>query len=153
MPAAKETVPVGARAPTSWRSIEKPVILFDGVCNLCNRVVLFVIDRDRSAHFVFASLQSETARHMLQTYSFPIDVSTLVLVEDGRVSTRSTAALRIASGLGMPWSLCRVLMLMPRPARDLVYDWVARHRYGWFGRLDSCRLPTPELRARFLDTL
>ena len=129
------------------------MILFDGVCNLCNRVVLFVIDRDRSAHFVFASLQSEPGRRILQVHAIPDDVSTLVLVEDGRISTRSTAALRIAVRLGTAWSLCRVLMLIPRPVRDLVYDWVARHRYAWFGRLDSCRLPTPELRARFLDTL
>ena len=130
---------------------ERPVILFDGVCNLCNRFVLFVIDRDRQAHFSFASLQSEPGRRLLQAYGIPDDVSTLVLVEDGRVSTRSTAALRIASWLGPAWSMCRVLMLIPRPARDLVYDWVARYRYAWFGRLDSCRLPTNELRTRFLD--
>ena len=128
------------------------MILFDGVCNLCNRFVLFVIDRDRNAHFAFASLQGETARHLLEPHALAGDLSTLVLVEDGRISTRSTAALRIASQLGTAWSVCRVLLLIPRPARDLVYDWIARHRYAWFGRLDSCRLPTPELRARFLDT-
>ena len=130
---------------------ERPVILFDGVCSLCNQFVLFVIDRDQHAHFAFASLQSEPGRRLLQAHAIPDEVSTVVLVEDGRVSTRSTAALRIARRLGQPWSLFRVLMVIPKPARDLVYDWVARHRYAWFGRLDACRLPTPELRARFLD--
>ena len=130
---------------------ERPVILFDGVCSLCNQFVLFVIDRDQHAHFAFASLQSEPGRRILQAHAIPDEVSTVVLVEDGRASTRSTAALRIARRLGLPWSLCRVLMVIPKPARDLVYDWVARHRYAWFGRLDACRLPTPELRARFLD--
>ena len=132
---------------------ERPVILFDGVCSLCNQFVLFVIDRDQHAHFAFASLQSEPGRRILQAHAIPDEVSTVVLVEDGRVTTRSTAALLIASRLGMAWSLCRVLMLIPKPARDLVYDWIARHRYAWFGRLDVCRLPTPELRARFIDPL
>ncbi|MEQ1907993.1 MAG: DCC1-like thiol-disulfide oxidoreductase family protein [Vicinamibacterales bacterium] len=129
----------------------RPVVLFDGVCNLCDRFVLFVIDRDTHAEFAFASLQSEVAQRLLHGHKIPEDLSTVVLVETGQVSVRSTAAIRIVAKLGMPWALCRTLLLIPRPIRDLVYDWVARNRHALFGTRESCRVPTADLRARFLD--
>ena len=128
------------------------VILFDGVCNLCNGAVQFVIKRDRSARFRFAALQSAAAAPLLAAAGSrqPLPDS-IVLVEDGRVWTRSTAALRIARGLTFPWSAAYALIAVPRPLRDWVYDLVAKNRYGWFGRRDSCMVPTPALRARFLE--
>jgi predicted DCC family thiol-disulfide oxidoreductase YuxK len=130
---------------------EHATVLFDGVCNLCNGSVLFVIDRDPAGYFRFVALQSDTARRLLAEHGGPPpDLSSIVLVEGGRVYTRSTAALRIARRLTGPWRLLHVCLLIPHPIRDAVYDWVARNRYRWFGREEACRLPSPELRARFL---
>ena len=129
-----------------------PVILFDGVCNLCNGFVQFVIARDPQGRFRFASLQSKAAAALLngQMQSGPLPDSVL-LAEDGRIYTRSTAALRVARGLGFPWNLSYGLVMVPKPLRDAVYDWVARNRYAWFGKRDVCMVPTPDQRARFLD--
>jgi predicted DCC family thiol-disulfide oxidoreductase YuxK len=128
-----------------------PVILFDGVCNLCNASVLFVIDRDPRGQFAFAPLQSEYGSSLLRTYGYRGDaLTTVLLIEDERIYDRSTAALRIARRLSGLWPLLSVFRIVPRPVRDLAYDWLARHRYRWFGRTDACRVPTPELRSRFL---
>lgn len=132
---------------------EHPVVLFDGVCNLCNASVDFVIERDPQARFRFASLQSEAARRLLGPLGYDLgtgDPDSIVLVEDGRVYDRSSAALRIARRLGGFWRLLYVFMAVPRPLRDLVYRWIARNRYRWFGRTEACRMPTPELKRRFL---
>ena len=126
-----------------------PVILFDGVCNLCNGFVQFVIARDPGARFRFAALQSDSARRLLDGLGAVPD--SVVLVDGGRVYTRSAAALRIARRLPFPWSLAQALIVVPRPLRDWVYDRIARHRYRWFGRKDVCMIPTPDLRARFLE--
>ena len=126
------------------------MLLFDGVCTLCNGFVRFVIERDPAGRFQFAPLQSEAARRLLGKAPQPLPDS-LVLLEDGRLFTRSAAALRVARGLRFPWPLAYVFMAVPRPVRDWVYDTVARNRYRWFGRRDVCMVPTPELRARFLD--
>lgn len=131
----------------------RPVILFDGVCNLCNASVLFVIDRDPRARFAFAPLQGEEAAALLGERgrrTDPENPASILLVENDRVYDRSTAALRIARHLSGLWPALSVLLLVPRPLRDAVYDWAASRRYRWFGRLDACRLPTPELRSRFL---
>jgi predicted DCC family thiol-disulfide oxidoreductase YuxK len=128
-----------------------PVILFDGVCNLCNASVLFIIDRDPRGRFAFAPLQSDYAAALLREHGWQGDaLTTVLLIEDGRVYDRSSAALRIARGLSGLWPLFSVFRIVPRPLRDLAYDWLARHRYRWFGRTESCRVPTPELRSRFL---
>ena len=127
-----------------------PVIYFDGVCGLCNRFVDFVLARDMARRFRFAPLQGSTATLRFGP-SGDVDPSTIVLEEDGVMYERSTAALRIISRLGGVWSLMAVFGLVPRPVRDAAYDWVARNRYAWFGKRDSCRLPTPEERAAFLD--
>jgi len=127
------------------------LILFDGVCNLCNGAVNFIVDHDPDAYFRFAPLQSNVAQTHLQQYGVRTDLDTMVLVENGEVYERSTAALRIARRLSGPWPLLAMGLLVPRPLRDAVYDWIATNRYDWFGQRDQCRMPTPELKARFLD--
>ena len=128
-------------------------ILFDGVCNLCNGFVRFVIARDPAARFRFAALNSPAATEVLRRAGVagPLPDS-IILVEDGREYFRSDAALRIARGLRFPWSLFYAFIVVPRFIRDWVYDWVAAHRYRWFGRRDVCMIPTAELQRRFLDS-
>ena len=130
----------------------QPVILFDGVCNLCSAAVRFVIERDPAARFSFASLQSDAARRLLADAGAVAPLpDSVVLLDAAGVHTRSDAALRIAAGLRLPWSLAAGLRIVPKALRDPVYDFVARHRYRWFGRQDACLVPTPEHRPRFLD--
>jgi predicted DCC family thiol-disulfide oxidoreductase YuxK len=129
------------------------IVLFDGVCNLCNGAVQFILDRDGARRFKFASLQSERGRALLAEHGVTPptgDPDTIYLVEDGRIFDRSTAALKIARHLSFPWWLLSVLAVAPRVLRDPFYRLVARNRYRWFGRTDECRIPTPELRARML---
>jgi predicted DCC family thiol-disulfide oxidoreductase YuxK len=139
---------------TSFRpsDADAPVILFDGVCNLCNGFVQFVIDRDPQARFRFASLQSDAAAARLggRTVSTSLPDSVLLL-EANRLYTESDAALRVLRGLTFPWNLAYAFAVVPRPLRDVIYRWVARNRYRWFGRRDVCMVPTPDLRARFLN--
>ena len=129
-----------------------PVLLFDGVCNLCNGVVNFLIEVDDKAIFRFAALQSPIAEKMLADHNVPNDLSTVVLIESGRPFLRSTAALRVAKHLGFPYSLLYyTFILLPEQARDLGYLFVATSRYAVFGKQDECLLPSPSLQARFLD--
>jgi predicted DCC family thiol-disulfide oxidoreductase YuxK len=132
---------------------EPPVLLFDGVCNLCNGAVTFVIRRDPPpAKFRFAPLQSEFGQRVLREHGLsekPLD--TFVMLEDGAVHVRSTAALKTLKRLGLPWSLAYAAIVVPAPLRDAFYRFVARNRYRWFGKRDACMLPTPELRSRFLS--
>ena len=127
-------------------------ILFDGVCNLCNGFVRFVIARDPAARFRFAALQSPAASALLREAgdAQPLPDS-VVLVEDGRVYVRSAAALRIARGLRFPWPLAYAAIVVPRFIRDRIYDAVAANRYRWFGRRDVCMVPTPDLARRVLS--
>jgi predicted DCC family thiol-disulfide oxidoreductase YuxK len=130
---------------------EKATILFDGVCNLCNASVNFVIDRDPAGYFRFGALQSEEGRSLLASLSYPGNyLDSILLVENGEVFRDSDAAVRIAKHLAGAWSMLYHFRWIPRPVRDGVYRWVARNRYRWFGRRDVCRIPTPELKARFL---
>jgi predicted DCC family thiol-disulfide oxidoreductase YuxK len=127
------------------------VILFDGVCNLCNGFVQFVVARDPHARFRFAALQSEAAAALLRDAGVAAALpDSIVLVEDGGVYVRSTAALRIARHLRFPWPLASGLLVVPRFIRDAVYDYIAAHRYRWFGRRDACMVPTPDLQRRFM---
>ncbi|HEX2190955.1 MAG TPA: thiol-disulfide oxidoreductase DCC family protein [Longimicrobiaceae bacterium] len=128
------------------------VVLFDGVCNLCNASVQFILRRDPAGRFRFASLQSDAGRELLLRHGLdPDDLFSVVLVEGGRAYTRSDAALRVARGLGGGWRLLAALHVVPRPVRDGVYGLVAARRYRWFGKRDACMLPTPDLRERFLE--
>jgi predicted DCC family thiol-disulfide oxidoreductase YuxK len=130
----------------------RPVLLFDGICNLCNGMVAFVIARDPGARFRFGALQSDAARTLLSRVSAPQPLpDSIVLLEDGRIYTKSTAAIRIARGLRFPWPLVGVFLVVPRPVRDWVYDAVARNRYRWFGRRDVCMMPTADLQRRFIS--
>lgn len=141
-----------APAPRQHAAPERSVLLFDGVCHLCHASVQFVIQRERSPALLFAALQSDTGRALLRGVNLPEDyAASLVLFEDGRMFTRSDAALRVAGHLRVPWSWLRVFRLVPRVLRDPLYSWVARNRYRWFGREDeACLVPDPELEARFL---
>jgi predicted DCC family thiol-disulfide oxidoreductase YuxK len=131
-----------------------PIILFDGGCNLCDASVRFVVDHDPDARFRFAPLQSQAAAALLARHGrrSPPEPQAVVLLEGGRTWEGSDAVLRIARGLRGPWRLARVLAAVPRPLREAAYRLVARNRARWFGRRDACRVPAPELRARFLGT-
>lgn len=134
------------------RETDHAVVLFDGVCNLCNAGVNFIIDRDPAAYFRFAALQSEAGSALRASCGIPAAAAleSLVLIEAGRCYRRSTAALRIARRLSGGWPLLYACMLVPRPLRDRVYDHIAANRYRWFGRRDHCRVPTAAWQARFL---
>ena len=127
-----------------------PVVLFDGTCNFCNAAVQFIVDRERDDALQFASLESAVAAELLADAPKARDADTIVLVEDGRVYTHSTAALRIARRLRAPWRWLTAFALVPAFVRDAVYRGFARRRYRWFGKSETCRVPTPELRSRFL---
>ncbi|MBT8400047.1 MAG: thiol-disulfide oxidoreductase DCC family protein [Rhodothermia bacterium] len=130
-----------------------PILLFDGVCNLCNSSVDFIVRHDPDGVVKFASLQSRTGRRLLKMAGLPTDYdASLVLVEGARFSTSSDAALRVARYLTAPWSWAAVFQVVPRIIRDAVYRWVSRNRYNWFGKRDTCRIPTPEERERFIDS-
>lgn len=131
---------------------EEKVILFDGVCNLCNASVNFVIDRDPDMQFRFASLQSDFGQEKLKALGKRTDeYSSIVLMDGDRVYERSTAALRVARRLKGAWPLLYAFIVIPPFIRNFVYDFIAKNRYRWFGQEDACRLPSPELKARFLD--
>ncbi len=136
-------------------TVSDAVILFDGVCNLCNSSVNFVIDRDRAGYFKFGALQTPEAEPFVAACGRDAGdeddlLQSIVLVEKGRCYTKSTAALKIARRLNGAWPLLYGFMIVPRFFRDFVYDWIAANRYKWFGKQDACRLPTPELKQRFL---
>jgi predicted DCC family thiol-disulfide oxidoreductase YuxK len=129
-----------------------PLILYDGVCRLCTASVIFVIRRDPRKRFHFAALQSPLGRTLLARYRLPQDAfQTFVLITEDGHDTRSTAALKVARELGGPWPLLYGFILVPAPIRDLVYRIVARHRYRWFGKRDTCLVPSADIRDRFVD--
>lgn len=129
-----------------------PVVLFDGVCNLCNGWVGFVVRRDPHMRFRFASLQSDFGAGVMARHGLPPDyLGSILLLENGELFVKSDAVLRIVRGLRPPWPLLGMLMVVPRAIRDVVYDWVARNRYRWFGKREACMLPSPENAGRFLS--
>lgn len=129
----------------------KRIVLFDGDCLFCDASVQFIIKRDPYEHFYFTSLQSEKGQQLKQRYGIPVDEDSVVLIEGKKFYTKSSAALRIAKKLDGLWHLLFLLILVPRPIRDGVYRYVAKNRYKWFGqKQDSCTLPSPEMRKRFL---
>lgn len=129
-----------------------PILLFDGVCNLCNGAVQWVIRHDPEGRIHFAALQSEIGQQLLEKAGLPTEeLSTVIFSHNGHLYTRSDAALELLRQLGGSWSLLYGLKIIPRPIRNGIYDWVARNRYRWFGKRESCMIPTPDLKARFLD--
>jgi len=130
---------------------KNPVVLFDGVCNLCNSSVQFLIRRDRQARLRFASLQSEFGQAVLQKFNLPqSDFNSFVLWEGEKIYLRSSAALRIARYLGGFWRFFQIFWIVPPFIRNALYDLIARNRYKWFGKKTECMMPRPELKERFL---
>ena len=142
-------------------------MLFDGVCNFCDSSVNFIIEHDPDEYFKFAPLQSEEGRRLANEYGFEsatatddaappaeaedlIPIDSVILIEEGKAYTHSTAALRITRRLGFPWSLFYAFIVVPKGLRDYFYKLFARYRYRFFGRKDQCMLPSPDVRARFL---
>ena len=127
------------------------VILFDGVCNLCNSSVQFVLKHDKKAVYKFASLQSEAGQELLTTYGLSTnEFKSFVLIEDDKIYLRSTAALRVTRDLSGILPLLYLGIIIPSFFRDSVYNYISQHRYKWFGKREECWLPTKELRDRFL---
>jgi predicted DCC family thiol-disulfide oxidoreductase YuxK len=129
----------------------KPIILFDGICNLCNGAVQFVIRHDPENKFLFASLQSGAGQQLLQRYQLPsANFTSFTLIQDDKVYTQSTAALKVAKQLKGGWRYFYYFSVVPKFIRDAVYTLIAKNRYRWFGKKDACIIPTEELKARFL---
>ncbi|GAB4564636.1 MAG: DCC1-like thiol-disulfide oxidoreductase family protein [Anaerolineae bacterium] len=129
----------------------EPIVLFDGECWLCNASVALIVRNDPVGRYRFARLGSPAAFEILNRVNCDEPLPDAVLLwEEGRLYTASTAALRIARRLRFPWPLLYAFILVPRPLRDAVYAWIARRRRAWLGARDACRLPTPEERSRFL---
>jgi len=130
---------------------QEKVILFDGVCNLCNGAVQFIIKRDKQKNFLFASLQSNYAAKVLKGKNIGTGLDTIVLLSNEQVFIKSRAVLEISRALPGVWPLLYVFRIMPTFLRDAVYEWIARNRYRFFGKKDTCMIPSPELKSRFLD--
>ena len=132
--------------------VRAPLILFDGVCNLCNAWVRFVIRRDPTGVFRFAAQQSPVGRAMIEDrMKGAAQLSSVILIEDNAIFTESDAILQILARLGPPWSWIALLQIIPRPARDACYRFIVRHRYQWFGRTEVCQVPSADIKSRFLD--
>ena len=128
------------------------VVIFDGVCNLCARSVQFILDHESDQTLRFTPLQSPAGTRLMRKLDLdPADARTFVLIADGKAYVKSDAAIRLSRYLRRPWKPLGMLKIIARPIRDWVYDAVARNRYRWFGRLDSCMVPTPEHTARFIE--
>ncbi|MBC6998390.1 thiol-disulfide oxidoreductase DCC family protein [Cytophaga sp. FL35] len=130
----------------------KQIILFDGVCNLCNNAVQFVIKRDKKDVFRYAALQSEVGQQLSKERGIDTSkVDSIILIDPGTAYyTKSTAALEIGKQLKGYRGLSSILLWIPTPIRDIVYDFIAKNRYNWYGKKDHCMVPTPELKAKFL---
>ena len=127
------------------------IVLFDGVCNLCNQTIDFIMRNDPRGHFKFGALQEESTQEMLEAYKVEKDyLDSIVLVRKDRIFYKSRAALEITKKLNGIWPLLYVFILIPNFLRNPLYDWIARNRYKWFGKKETCRLPTPEEKDRFL---
>lgn len=129
-----------------------PLVLYDGVCNLCSGVVKFVIKHDKKETLYFASLQSAIGEEYLQRFNLDrVKFDSFVFIEDNKPYTHSTAALKLFQRIGFPWNMAYILIIVPKPIRDAIYKWIARNRYNWFGKSDSCMIPDESIKKRFLD--
>lgn len=131
---------------------ENYIILFDGVCNLCNNSVQFIIKKDTRNKFKFSSLQSSFGQKLLKEHNIEtVNTDSFVFIRNDKAYIKSTAALWVAFELGRFWALLCFFFVVPAFLRDRIYDWVARNRYKWFGKKESCMIPTPEIKNKFLD--
>ena len=132
--------------------MDNPIILFDGVCNFCNYWVTFAIKRDRKNKLKFTPLQGQTAKQLLPKFHInPSSLSSVIFIDNGKAYTQSSAAIQICKHLDGGWKLFYALIIIPKFMRDGLYNIIARNRYKWFGKKESCMIPTPELKERFLD--
>ena len=132
--------------------ISNSVIFFDGVCNLCNASVQFAIEHDEKSIFKFTALQSTYAEKVLPAFGVNVKkINSIILVENGSLYTKSSAALKIARRLNGLWPLLYVFIVIPKFVRDAIYDVIAKNRYQWWGKQESCWVPTPELKQRFIN--
>ncbi len=130
---------------------EEPVVVFDGVCNLCEDSVAFIIARDPEAKFKFVSAQSPVGKEIQKRYEVDaVEDETVILIKNGKVFTHSDAGLEIAEDLSGPWRLLRYAKAVPKPIRNKVYSTIAKNRYKWFGKKSVCMVPSSEIKARFL---
>ena len=137
--------------PTSAATADKTVILFDGVCNFCNASVNWLIDRDPTDRFRFAAQQSEVGTKLMAEHGVTgLLLNTMVVIDNGQILTRSAGAMRVCRRMPMPWKLLSVFWIVPWFIRDLGYKLFAKYRYKLFGQTEACRMPTPEIRAKFL---
>lgn len=128
-----------------------PIMLFDGVCNFCNGAVNFTLRRNKKGNILFAPFQSTAGATISKQYGIdPALMDSFVLIENGVSYNRSTAAIKVCAWLDGAWPLCRVFLIVPRFIRDGLYNWIAKHRYAWFGKKETCMIPTAEIRKRFL---
>ncbi|MGE5943890.1 MAG: thiol-disulfide oxidoreductase DCC family protein [Flavobacteriales bacterium] len=132
---------------------DKKLILFDGVCNLCNSSVQFIIKHDKKDRFLFASLQSDVGKNIIEVFDIDTNKTDSILLYTPKkgVDYKSTAALKIASHLGFPINFLVLFFIIPPFIRNWVYDYIARNRYKWYGKKESCWIPTPELKSKFLE--
>lgn len=128
---------------------KQPVILFDGVCNLCNGAVDFLLKRDRKKQFRFASLQSETGKFLIHQYAIHEDSDSVILIKSGTIYFKSGAVFEIAGMLPYPWKIAAFLKIIPKKTRDKLYDWIAKNRYRWFGKRETCRILSAEEKEFF----
>jgi len=127
------------------------VILFDGICNLCNGAVQFLLKRDKKEQFIFASLQSDAAKNILLQYNVKkMTLDSIIFIEDDQLYQKSTAVLRICKKLDRPWSLISYAEFLPLRFRDKLYEVIAKYRYNWFGRKDTCIMMIPKYKNRFI---
>ena len=132
--------------------MDQPIVLFDGVCNLCNSAVQFIIKHDKKNTFRFAALQSDTGQKLLAQYNFPKnELNSFILIENNQAYDRSTGALRVVKNFKGLWPMLYGFIILPKFIRDGIYNWVGKNRYKWFGKKEECMIPTPELKARFLS--
>jgi predicted DCC family thiol-disulfide oxidoreductase YuxK len=131
---------------------EKPIILFDGVCNFCNAIVNFIIRQDKKNAFLFAALQSEAGKKLLQQYDINWERSdSFVVIENNKACMKSTAVLKLYGKLPWYWKWTQLFWIVPKFIRDWIYNVVAKNRYRWFGKKDQCVIPSPNVRERFLE--
>lgn len=132
--------------------VQKPIVLFDGLCNYCTGIINFIAKHDTRDRFLFSATQTEAGKKMLKTFLIEnIATESVILIEPGKIFIKSTAIFRIYSHLGGLISLLYILMMTPRFIRDAIYDLIARNRYKWFGKRDTCMVPDEKMKRKFLE--
>lgn len=130
--------------------LDKPILLFDGVCNLCNHSVQWTIRRDTKGLFLFTSLQSAAAAQLLERFDYDNNLDSVLLIQDEKLYAHSDVPLEVLWHLGGAWRIFYIFKIVPRPIRDFVYKWIAKNRYRWFGKKNACMIPTPDIQKRFI---